>query len=164
VVALDWDASDIEEAGVLGEAAKSCFGPTDLVRVGRWPRHVGFFRRGRGVRYQSAEKKGPLFRTLKRSPAAALAQSPFVAGGVAYDPPTSSRRRHPDPAFLSDCGTTQCIGQAVDADVDMYGGRQLFRGRFSGFTMGTGSTLALLPGENATGNFVKVVERLAGAD
>src|SRR5262249_54774277 len=52
------------------------------------------------------------------------------------------------------------IGQAVDLDVDMYGSRQQFKGRISGFTMGTGSTLALLPAENATGNFVKVVQRL----
>ena len=35
-----------------------------------------------------------------------------------------------------------------------------FKGRVSGFTEGTGSTLALLPPENATGNFIKVVQRL----
>jgi membrane fusion protein (multidrug efflux system) len=52
------------------------------------------------------------------------------------------------------------IGQAADIDVDMYGNRERFKGRISGFTMGTGSTLALLPAENATGNFVKVVQRL----
>ena len=52
------------------------------------------------------------------------------------------------------------IGQPVDLEVDMYGSRRHFRGRISGFTMGTGSTLALLPAENATGNFVKVVQRL----
>jgi membrane fusion protein, multidrug efflux system len=52
------------------------------------------------------------------------------------------------------------IGLPVDLDVDMYGSRQRFEGRISGFTMGTGSTLALLPAENATGNFVKVVQRL----
>jgi len=52
------------------------------------------------------------------------------------------------------------IGQRADLDVDMYGRRQRFRGRISGFTMGTGSTLALLPAENATGNYVKVVQRL----
>ncbi len=52
------------------------------------------------------------------------------------------------------------IGQPVDLDVDMYGSHQMFKGRISGFTMGTGSTLALLPAENATGNFVKVVQRL----
>ena len=52
------------------------------------------------------------------------------------------------------------IGQPVDLYVDMYGGRHVFKGRISGFTEGTGSTLALLPPENATGNFVKVVQRL----
>jgi membrane fusion protein, multidrug efflux system len=52
------------------------------------------------------------------------------------------------------------IGQPADLDVDMYGSHRHFRGRISGFTMGTGSTLALLPAENATGNFVKVVQRL----
>jgi membrane fusion protein, multidrug efflux system len=52
------------------------------------------------------------------------------------------------------------IGQPVDLYVDMYGDRQVFKGRISGFTMGTGSTLALLPAQNATGNFIKVVQRL----
>ena len=52
------------------------------------------------------------------------------------------------------------IGQAADLYVDMYGGRRVFSGRITGFTMGTGSTLALLPPQNATGNFVKIVQRL----
>ena len=52
------------------------------------------------------------------------------------------------------------IGQPVDLYVDMYGGRRVFNGRITGFTMGTGSTLALLPPQNATGNYVKVVQRL----
>lgn len=52
------------------------------------------------------------------------------------------------------------IGQNVDLEVDMYGGKHHFEGRISGFTNGTGSTLALLPPQNATGNYVKVVQRL----
>lgn len=52
------------------------------------------------------------------------------------------------------------IGQKVELAVDMYGRRQSFEGRISGFTYGTGSTLSLLPPQNATGNFVKVVQRL----
>jgi membrane fusion protein, multidrug efflux system len=52
------------------------------------------------------------------------------------------------------------IGQQVDVYADMYGSRRVFPGRVAGFTMGTGSTLALLPPQNATGNFVKVVQRL----
>jgi membrane fusion protein (multidrug efflux system) len=52
------------------------------------------------------------------------------------------------------------IGQRVRCEVDMYGSRQEFEGRITGFTMGTGETLALLPPQNATGNFVKIVQRL----
>jgi len=52
------------------------------------------------------------------------------------------------------------IGQRVTIEADMYGSRHKFEGRISGFTFGTGSTLALLPPQNATGNFVKVVQRL----
>jgi membrane fusion protein (multidrug efflux system) len=52
------------------------------------------------------------------------------------------------------------IGHRAEVDVDMYGARKQFRGRVTGFTMGTGQTLALLPPQNATGNFVKIVQRL----
>jgi membrane fusion protein (multidrug efflux system) len=52
------------------------------------------------------------------------------------------------------------IGQHVRCEVDMYGSRKEFEGRITGFTMGTGETLALLPPQNATGNFVKIVQRL----
>jgi membrane fusion protein (multidrug efflux system) len=52
------------------------------------------------------------------------------------------------------------IGQRVKVEVDMYGSHKEFEGRITGFTMGTGQTLALLPPQNATGNFVKIVQRL----
>ncbi len=52
------------------------------------------------------------------------------------------------------------IGQRVRCEVDMYGGRKEFEGRITGFTMGTGQTLSLLPPQNATGNYVKIVQRL----
>lgn len=52
------------------------------------------------------------------------------------------------------------IGQPVRVEVDMYGSKKEFNGRISGFTMGTGQTLSLLPPQNATGNFVKIVQRL----
>jgi membrane fusion protein (multidrug efflux system) len=52
------------------------------------------------------------------------------------------------------------IGQRARVEVDMYGRHREFEGRITGFTMGTGQTLALLPPQNATGNFVKIVQRL----
>ena len=52
------------------------------------------------------------------------------------------------------------IGHRVVCEVDMYGTHREFEGRITGFTMGTGQTLSLLPPQNATGNFVKIVQRL----
>jgi membrane fusion protein (multidrug efflux system) len=52
------------------------------------------------------------------------------------------------------------IGQRARLEVDMYGSRREYEGIITGFTMGTGQTLALLPPQNATGNFVKIVQRL----
>lgn len=52
------------------------------------------------------------------------------------------------------------IGHRVKLKVDMYGEMHEYEGRISGFSIGTGSTLALLPAQNATGNFVKIVQRL----
>jgi membrane fusion protein (multidrug efflux system) len=49
-------------------------------------------------------------------------------------------------------------GQKVEIKVDMYG--QTFTGHVDSIAGATGSRLSLLPPENATGNFVKVVERI----
>jgi membrane fusion protein (multidrug efflux system) len=51
------------------------------------------------------------------------------------------------------------IGQPVDIYVDAYPGHR-FHGRVAGFSAGTGAAMSLLPPQNATGNFVKVVQRL----
>jgi len=49
--------------------------------------------------------------------------------------------------------------QPVEISVDMYGGRKV-RGHVDSISGATGSRLSLLPAENATGNFVKVVQRI----
>ena len=51
------------------------------------------------------------------------------------------------------------IGQPVEICVDAYPERPL-KGRVTGFAAATGAASSLLPAENATGNFVKVVQRL----
>ena len=51
------------------------------------------------------------------------------------------------------------IGMPVDLHVDAYPGR-VFKGRVAGFSPGTGLSESLLPPENATGNYVKVTQRL----
>jgi len=52
------------------------------------------------------------------------------------------------------------VGQAATIEVDSYPGRT-FHGKVESLSPGTGSSFALLPPENATGNWVKVVQRLA---
>ncbi|WP_118184394.1 HlyD family efflux transporter periplasmic adaptor subunit [Paraburkholderia phosphatilytica] len=52
------------------------------------------------------------------------------------------------------------IGQPVALTADVYGSRVIYHGKVAGFTPGTGSALALLPAQNATGNWIKVVQRL----
>lgn len=51
------------------------------------------------------------------------------------------------------------IGQSVSIRVDAYPGRT-FHGKVDSFQVGTGSRFSVLPAENATGNFVKVVQRI----
>jgi membrane fusion protein (multidrug efflux system) len=51
------------------------------------------------------------------------------------------------------------VGQPVTVEVDAYPGYRL-RGHVDSFQAGTGSAFSLLPPENATGNFVKIVQRL----
>ncbi len=52
------------------------------------------------------------------------------------------------------------IGQPVKLHADLYGQRVEFDGRVAGLGAGTGSAFALLPAQNATGNWIKVVQRL----
>jgi membrane fusion protein (multidrug efflux system) len=51
------------------------------------------------------------------------------------------------------------IGQPVDIEVDAYPS-ETFHGKIESFQAGTGSRFSLLPSENATGNYVKVVQRV----
>jgi len=51
------------------------------------------------------------------------------------------------------------IGQKVKIQVDAYPGKD-FEGHIESFSAATGSKFALLPPDNATGNFVKVVQRI----
>ena len=51
-------------------------------------------------------------------------------------------------------------GQKVELTSDLYGKDVVFHGRVAGFSGGTGSAFALIPAQNATGNWIKVVQRL----
>ncbi|MBV9512337.1 MAG: efflux RND transporter periplasmic adaptor subunit [Caulobacteraceae bacterium] len=52
------------------------------------------------------------------------------------------------------------IGQAAKLTSDLYGGSVVYHGRVVGFSGGTGAAMAIVPAQNATGNWIKVVQRL----
>src|SRR6266478_5099394 len=52
------------------------------------------------------------------------------------------------------------IGQPVTVVTDLYGGQVKYHGTVAGLGLGTGAAFALLPAQNATGNWIKVVQRV----
>ena len=52
------------------------------------------------------------------------------------------------------------IGQPVKLTADLYGGHVVFHGTVAGFGAGTGAAFSLLPAQNATGNWIKIVQRV----
>ena len=52
------------------------------------------------------------------------------------------------------------LGQPATLTADLYGAKVEYHGRVAGLGMGTGSAFALLPAQNATGNWIKVVQRV----
>ncbi|MBV8679762.1 MAG: efflux RND transporter periplasmic adaptor subunit [Aquitalea sp.] len=52
------------------------------------------------------------------------------------------------------------IGQDVELKADVYGSKVSYHGKVQGLSAGTGSAFSLLPAQNATGNWIKVVQRV----
>lgn len=52
------------------------------------------------------------------------------------------------------------VGQPVEVTADVYGGDVVYHGKVAGIAGGTGASNALIPAQNATGNWIKVVQRV----
>jgi len=52
------------------------------------------------------------------------------------------------------------VGMPATVTADIYGGDVVYHGKVVGFGGGTGASMALIPAQNATGNWIKVVQRL----
>jgi membrane fusion protein (multidrug efflux system) len=52
------------------------------------------------------------------------------------------------------------VGQPVTLHADLYGSRVDYHGRLAGLSAGSGSAFALLPAQNASGNWIKIVQRI----
>ncbi|QNK03353.1 HlyD family efflux transporter periplasmic adaptor subunit [Dyella telluris] len=56
--------------------------------------------------------------------------------------------------------TSMRIGQPVDIRADIYGSSVTYKGKVESLGVGTGSAFSLLPAQNATGNWIKIVQRV----
>ncbi len=56
--------------------------------------------------------------------------------------------------------TDMRIGQPVEIESDVYGGAVKYKGKIESLGIGTGSAFSLLPAQNATGNWIKIVQRI----
>jgi membrane fusion protein, multidrug efflux system len=52
------------------------------------------------------------------------------------------------------------VGQPVEVSADVYGGSVKYHGKLVGLSAGSGSAFALLPAQNASGNWIKIVQRV----
>ncbi len=52
------------------------------------------------------------------------------------------------------------LGQKVEITSDLYGEKVVYHGTVAGFSGGTGSAFSLIPAQNASGNWIKVIQRL----
>lgn len=109
------------------------------------------------IALQRADVKSPVNATVARR-TAQVGQR--VSPGVPLATLVISDSMWVDANFKEDQLAKMRIGQPAELEADIYGSRVTFKGKVTGFSPGTGSSLSLLPAQNATGNWVKVVQRL----
>jgi membrane fusion protein (multidrug efflux system) len=107
-----------------------------------------------------------LDRTVIRSPIDGIVAGRTIQVGQRVAPGATVMRIVPvtqvyvDANFKEGQLTRVRPGQPVSLTSDLYGSDVEYRGHVVGFSGGTGSAFALIPAQNATGNWIKVVQRL----
>ncbi|MER9654226.1 HlyD family secretion protein [Mesorhizobium sp. M0152] len=116
------------------------------------------------ARASQEQARTMLARTTITAPVAGRATSISVANGTYAQPGQVLMMFVPDEVWVkANFKETQLDlmrpGQPVDIDIDAYPEKS-FHGRVDSIQAGSGTAFSLLPAENATGNFVKVVQRV----
>jgi len=83
-----------------------------------------------------------------------------VQAGTALMTVVPTQSMHVDANFKEGQLTQVQLGQPVTMSADIYGGSVEYHGTVVGLSGGTGSAFAVIPAQNATGNWIKVVQRL----
>jgi membrane fusion protein (multidrug efflux system) len=112
------------------------------------------------------QAKLDLERTVIRAPVDGVVTSRAIQVGQRVAPGTTLMRVVPVAELYVDANFKEGqlgrvkAGQAVTLTSDLYGSDVVYHGRVAGFSGGTGSAFALIPAQNATGNWIKIVQRL----
>ena len=107
-----------------------------------------------------------LARTVVRAPVAGIVTQRQVQVGQRVAPGAPVMQIVPVDAAYVDANLKEGqlrhvrLGQKVELTSDLYGSSVQFHGQVVGLGGGTGAAFALIPAQNATGNWVKVVQRL----
>ncbi len=107
-----------------------------------------------------------LGRTVLRAPVDGVVSKRTVQVGQKVQPGTPVlavvpiQDVHIDANFKEAQLKNVCPGQKAEIVSDVYGSSVTYHGVVDGFSGGTGSAFALIPAQNATGNWIKVVQRL----
>jgi membrane fusion protein, multidrug efflux system len=107
-----------------------------------------------------------LTRTIIRAPVDGVVAKRSVQVGQQVQPGTPvlaivpMAEMHVDANFKEGQLEHVRIGQPVEVTSDLYGSSVKYRGTVVGLSGGTGSTFAAIPAQNATGNWIKVVQRV----
>jgi membrane fusion protein, multidrug efflux system len=118
------------------------------------------------ARARLAQARLDLARTVIRAPIAGVVTNKQVQIGQRLAAGTPIMTIVPmdatfvDANFKEDQLAKVRSGQPVELTSDFYGGDVVYHGRVVGFAGGTGAAFALIPAQNATGNWIKVVQRL----
>jgi len=119
-----------------------------------------------GARARLAAARLDLDRTMIRAPFDGVVAQRNVQVGQRIAPGTPVMtivpmdRMYVDANFKESQLRKVRIGQAVKLESDLYGGGVQYHGKVVGMAGGTGSAFAIIPAQNATGNWIKVVQRL----
>lgn len=107
-----------------------------------------------------------LARTVVRAPVAGVVAQRAVEVGQRVQPGVRLmtvipiQRAYVDANFKEDQLRRVRVGQPVRLTADLYGDEVVYTGRVAGIGGGTGSAFSLMPAQNATGNWIKVSQRL----
>ena len=118
------------------------------------------------ARARLAQAELDLARTVIRSPTDGVVTRNTIEVGQRVQPGAALmtvvpiQRAYVDANFKEGQLRKVKVGQPVTLTSDLYGSGVKFHGRVQGFSGGTGSAFAVIPAQNATGNWIKVVQRV----